>query len=287
MARIAFLGLGAMGSRMAARLVEAGHKVAVWNRTPGRHGLLVDLGADAARTAREAVDGAEFVVTMVRDDVASADLWLDDSHGVLDVLGPSAVGIECSTISVGHARNLAHAFDKQGREFTEAPLAGSRPQAEAGQLIFFAGGSERTVALVEPILKAMGSDVFHVGQPGAGATAKLMVNASLGVQFALMGELIGFAHISGVDPATVLQAFGATSVCSPAVKAATEAMLADHFPPSFPIDLVAKDFGLLAQSVSACDGIAPVSQAAGAVYRQGLDAGLGADNIAGIVQLYR
>lgn len=287
MARIAFLGLGAMGSRMAARLVQAGHEVTVWNRTPGRHGLLVDLGADAARSAREAVDGAEFVFSMVRDDAASAELWLDDKHGALDVLDPSAVGVECSTISVGHARDLAHAFDKQGREFTEAPLAGSRPQAEAGQLVFFAGGSERTVALVEPILRSMGSDVFHVGQPGAGATAKLMVNASLGVQFALMGELIGFAHKSGVDVATAMEAFGATSVCSPAVKAASGAMQADRFPPSFPIDLVAKDFGLLAQSVSACDGKAPVSQAAGVVYRQGLDAGLGDNNIAGIAQLYR
>lgn len=287
MARIAFLGLGVMGSRMAAKLIEAGHDVSVWNRTRGRDGLLVELGATAVQTPQAAVDKAEFVFSMVRDDSASAALWFGERLGVLDAMATNAVGIECSTISVGHAGRLADEFGKAGRTLIEAPVAGSRPQAEAGQLIFFAGGSADQVALVEPILMAMGSNVFHVGNHGAGATAKLMVNASLGVQLALMGELINFAGKSGADIPKILEAFAATSVCSPAVKATSNAMLGDSFPPSFPIDLVAKDFGLLSDSATLCDCKVPVSQATGAVFQNGLDQGLGADNITGIVQLYR
>ncbi len=287
MARIAFLGSGAMGSRMAVKLIEAGHHVTVWNRTPDKFAPVVDRGAKPAKTARQAVDGADFAFSMVRDDAASSELWLDDAEGVVGALAPETVGIECSTISVGHAGKLAEAFNRGGRTLIEAPLAGSRPQAEVGQLIFFAGGSESALSAAEPVLRAMGSEVFHVGAHGAGATVKLMVNAFLGAQIALMGELISFARKSGVDSATALRAFGATSVCSPAVKATSPAMLADSFPPSFPIDLVAKDFGLLSQSASLCECDVPISQATGAVYRHGLKAGLGADNITGIVQLYR
>lgn len=286
MTRVAFLGLGAMGSRMAAKLIEVGHDVTVWNRTPDRGGALAAQGATVRSSPRAAAEGAAVVFSMVRDDAASAAVWLDEARGALGGLAAEAVAVECSTLSLEHVRSLAEAFAARGRAFLDAPLAGSRPQAEAGQLIFFVGGPMAALERVRPLLEVMGGAAHHAGEAGAGAAVKLMVNALFGVQLAVLGELIGFAGKAGLDPARAMEILGATPVCSPAAKGAAGAMLAGAFAPAFPIDLVAKDFGLVAQSAQAVAAEVPVSAAAGDVFRQGVAQGLGADNITGIVQLY-
>lgn len=286
MTRIAFLGLGAMGSRMAAKLIEAGHDVTVWNRTPDRGAALAAQGATVAPTPGAAAEGAAVVFSMVRDDAASEAVWFDETRGALGGLAAEAVAVECSTLSLKHVRSLAEAFEARGQAFLDAPLAGSRPQAEAGQLIFLVGGRMAALERARPMLEVMGGAVHHAGEAGAGAAVKLMVNALFGTQLALLGELIGFAGKAGLDPARAMEILGATPVCSPAAKGAAGAMLAGAFAPAFPIDLVAKDFGLVAQSAQAVAAEVPVCAATGAVFRQGVAQGLGADNITGIVQLY-
>ncbi len=286
MARIAFLGLGAMGARMASVLVQAGHDLTVWNRTRGRTEALRAAGAVEATTPRAAADGADAVIAMVRDDAASRHVWLDDETGALAGLGPQAVGIDCSTLSVGHVRALAGAFADRNRAFLDAPVAGSRPQAEAGALIFLVGGPAAAVAQVQPLLNVMGGAVHHAGDTGAGATLKLMVNALFGAQLAQMAELIGFAAKAGIDAAKAVEIIGATPVCSPAAKLSAQAMLAAAFAPAFPIDLVAKDFGLVDRSAAEVSADLPVSRAAGTVFAEGVARGFGGDNITGIAQLY-
>ncbi len=285
MTRIAVLGLGAMGSRMAARLIDAGFQVTVWNRTPARADTLVERGATVAGSPGEAADGADVVLSMVRDDAASRRVWLDD--GALSALKPGAVGLECSTLSVPFVRELARAFDEADRAFLDAPLAGSRPQAEAGQLIFLAGGHADTVDRVRPVLDPLAAAVHHAGHHGAGATVKLMVNALFGAQLGLMAELTGFAEKSGVDPTSAIEIIGATPVCSPAARVGAQAMLAGAWAPAFPIDLVAKDFALLERSAADASASVPLSDCAGMVYTGGVERGFGGDNITGIVQLYR
>jgi len=286
MAKLAFLGLGAMGSRMAAKLLEAGHQVTVWNRTAGRSQALADAGAVVAATPRAAATGADVVFAMVRDDAASRQVWLDAETGALAGLEQGAVGVDCSTLSVDHVRALAGAFGQAGYDFLDAPLAGSRPQAEAGQLIFLVGGAGPVLARVRPVLDAMAAAVHHAGDNGAGAAVKLMVNALFGVQLATMAELIGLARKAGLDAAAAVEIVAATPVCSPAAKAAAGAMLAGAFAPAFPIDLVAKDFGLVADAAAGVEATVPVSAAAQAVYEAGVADGIGDDNITGIVQLY-
>ncbi|MEM1139919.1 MAG: NAD(P)-dependent oxidoreductase [Pseudomonadota bacterium] len=287
MTALAFLGLGAMGSRMAARLLEAGHDLTVWNRSDGPAADLEAAGAKRAQTPRAAASGAEVVFAMVRDDAASARVWLDEADGALDGLKDGAVGVDCSTLSVPFVHKLSAAFVAQGRPLLDAPVAGSRPQAEAAQLIFLAGGEAAQVEAVRPLLSAMGGAVHHAGAQGAGATVKLMVNAMLGTQLALMGELIGFADKAGIDAKTAIEIVGSIPVCSPAAKLASEAMLKGAFAPAFPIDLVAKDFDLIRETAGAFAADIPLANAAGAVYRHAEDAGYADDNITGVVQLYR
>lgn len=268
--KIGFLGQGAMGSRMAARLVAAGHDVTVWNRTPVPGG---------AATIGAAVAGADVVMSRLRDDAASAEVWGE----ALPVMEAGALGIESSTIGVAAARMLHEAAAANGIAFLDAPIAGSRPQAEAGQLIFMVGGDMAVLERVEPVLMAMGGAVHHAGGPGAGSAVKLMVNSLFAAQVALIAELLGMAAGAGIDVARAVEILGATPVASPAAKGAAGAMLARNFAPAFPIDLVAKDLGLALGSGPDL----PVTRAVEQVFRAGIAEGLARDNITGIVQRYR
>jgi 3-hydroxyisobutyrate dehydrogenase-like beta-hydroxyacid dehydrogenase len=268
--KIAYLGQGAMGARMAARLVAAGHEVRVWNRTPVAGGVA---------TIGRAVQGAEVVITSLRDDAAAEAVWDQAMPG----MDRGAMGIETSTISPGTARALHQAAATRGLAFLDAPVAGSRPQAEAGQLIFLAGGEAATLALAEPVLLAMGGAVHHAGDAGAGSAVKLMVNTLFAAQVAVLGELFGMARAMQIDLPRAIQILGATPVASPAAKAAAAGMLSRSFAPAFPIDLVAKDMAVALQTAA----VLPVTRAVAGVFREAIAEGLGEENITAVVQRYR
>ncbi len=287
MAKIAFLGLGAMGSRMAANVLKAGHELTVWNRTPDACQPVADLGAAVADTPRAAVAQADFAVSMVRDDAAADQVWLDAECGALAGLRTGAVGIDCSTLTIAATRTLADRFGAAERGFLDAPVAGSRPQADAAQLIFLVGGCAEVLSAAGPILMTMGSSVHHVGPAGSGTTLKLAVNALLGVQVAALAEIIGFFDRAGLNGATAIDILGSTPVCSPAAKAAAASMLSGVFPALFPADLMAKDFGNLLATAGAVAASMPVAAAVYDVFAGAVRHGLGADNLTGIIRLYR
>jgi 3-hydroxyisobutyrate dehydrogenase len=243
MKTIAFLGLGAMGSRMATHLIKAGHELTAWNRSPEATQALASLGSKVAAHPRDAARGADIVISMVRDDLAAQSVWLDPTHGALGGIRRDAIAIECSTLTVGTMAEIAHAATARGVRFIDAPVAGSRPQAEAAQLIFMAGGAAADIAEAEPVLKTMGSSVQHAGDTGAGAAVKLLVNALFASQVAAMGELLGFARKLGLDPQRVLDILASTPTLSPAAKGASLGMLAKNYAPQFPIELARKDMG--------------------------------------------
>lgn len=285
MARIGFLGLGAMGSRMAARLLAAGHDLTVWNRSPDAAARLTRSGARMAKTPRAAAMRQDFVFSMLRDDTAAAGVWLGDD-GALSGMAPDAVGVECSTLSLPGVRHLAQAFATAGRDLVEAPLAGSRPQAEAGSLIFLAGGEAGPIDRLRPVLLAMGSALHHAGPCGAGCLAKLHVNAMFGAGLAVTAEFIGLIRKAGLDPAPILAAWAETPVAAPALKLAAPGMLGDSFPPAFPIDLVAKDFAMMQRSATGAGAAMPVTKELGQIFAAARDEGLGDLNATGIVRRY-
>lgn len=287
MARVAFLGLGAMGSRMAANLIAAGHDLSVWNRDPAKAAALVAEGAVLAATPAEAVRDAEFALSMVRDDQVSRQVWTDPGGGALAAMRAGAMAIDCSTLSLEWTRALAQACAARGRSFVEAPLAGSRPQAEARALIFFVGGKPEAVEAVRPLLGNMGAAVHHAGGVGAGAAMKLAVNTLLTVQAALLGELIaGFAR-TGIDPAHGVGMLAATPVCAPAAKALAEMMLKGAYAPLFPITLAEKDLGYAQAAFGGAEGaLAPITTAARTVFQAAVAAGYGADHISGVARLH-
>lgn len=283
MTTIAFLGLGAMGSRMASRLLDAGHDVTVWNRDPARAEVLAARGATMAATPRAAAQGAEVVFAMVRDDAASRAVWLDPQTGALDAMAPGAVAVECSTLTVAHVQALAAAAHGRRLGFVDAPVAGSRPQAEAGQLIFLTGADPEMVEAVRPLLATMGAAVLEAGPAGAGSALKLAVNALLGIQVAALGELMAMLQACGIEAARAADLLGQTPVTSPAAKGAMASMVAGAWAANFPVELVAKDFA----NLSATAGRPlPVSDAAAGVYASALAQGLGGEQLTAVRKLY-
>ena len=240
--RIAFLGLGIMGSGMAGRLLDTGARLTIFNRTAERAAPLAARGAIVAATPRDAVSDAEIVFSMVADDAASHDVW-DGGNGALAGVRPGTVIVECSTVTVGRITDLAESARRIGCELVDAPVTGSKLQAAAGELFFLVGGSEQAVARIRPALDAMGKSVEHLGPVGSGALVKLINNFLAGVQAASLAEAIAIIERSTLDRRQTIGAIVNGSPGSPVMKTLASRILADDFSPNFYLHLLAKDLG--------------------------------------------
>ncbi|HEY6740600.1 MAG TPA: NAD(P)-dependent oxidoreductase [Actinopolymorphaceae bacterium] len=198
---IAFLGLGRMGSLMARRLVGAGHRVTVWNRTPARTAPLVAAGAVAARTPAEAAAARDLVITMLRDPaavqavVAAADLTGETTLVEMSTIGPTAVA------------RLRAALPDSVR-LVDAPVLGTLPQARGGDLGILAGGAADDIARVTPVLDVLGN-VRHVGPLGTAAATKLVVNAGMIASMTVLSEVVTLGSELDLDTTAVLDALSA------------------------------------------------------------------------------
>ncbi len=285
MKNIAFLGLGAMGARMAAHVLAAGYQVTVWNRTKSRADELVESGAKWADSPRVAAQDADVVIAMVRDDQASEDVWLNPETGAFAGMKSEAIAIDSSTLSVNWVKSLNEQAKQRGIEFLEAPVSGSRPQADAAQLVYLVGGEESTYQRCLELLNSMGAVINYTGEVGNGALAKLCTNTMLGMQVATLAELISMLQRQdGADVAKIMQALSTTSSWSPAAGGVSMAMLNNMFAPMFPVELIEKDFRYTLEST---EHKSPVIEAAQGVFREGIDSGIGGENMTAVIKLYQ
>lgn len=286
MTKVAVLGLGAMGRRMVRRLAAAKLELVVWSRS-GAPSDLADLGLRVASSPRDAATGADLVLSMVTDDPASRAVWLTPDVGAIEGVGHGTLAIECSTLTPEWVVALRAQVEAKGARFLDAPVVGSRPQAEAGALVHLVGGDATDLERARPVLAAMSNAIHHLGATPAGAVAKLAANSLFGVQVALVGELLGFARAAGLDPKRLVGALGGLPILSGAAKVAADAMLADKFAAMFPIELVAKDFRYAAQAAEGAGAHVPLTRQAGEVFAAAAASGLGAENITAVAKHYR
>ena len=240
MSKIAFLGLGQMGAPMATRLLGAGHRVTVWDRTPERAEPLVDRGATAAASPGEAAAGVDVAITMLATPEA-VDQVLFGPDGLAPALGPGQLYVDMSTIGPSAFRSIAARLP-QGVAALDAPVRGSVPEATAGTLHVFVGASDEDLERVRPFLEALG-DVRHVGAPGAGQAMKLVVNMTLGVPIVALGEALALARSLGLDRGQALDVL-AESPIGPIVAAKRANVEAGRYPANFKLRHAAKDLRL-------------------------------------------
>lgn len=285
MSKVAFLGLGAMGSRMAANLLKAGHDLTVWNLMPEAADKLVASGAKTTATPREAAEGNDFVMAMVSDDEASREVWLDATNGALAGMKARAIAIECSTLTPGWILELAGAMSKANVALLDAMVSGSTPQADSAQLIFLVGGDARSLERAEPVLKKLGSSIQHAGPVGTGAFAKLTTNALMGVQLTALAELIGMLKRQSLDPKQVLDAVSATAMWNPHLTRDAESMLTENFQTLFSVKLLEKDLGYTVKTAGG-DAWVPTVSAVRHVFQRAIDQNLGNLNMTAVVKLF-
>jgi len=271
---------------MATRLLRAGHTVAVYNRSSSPISSPVAAGAVHGKTPRMAAQAAEIVIAMVRDNEASRAIWCDDDEGALKGLDRGAIAIESSTLTPGWVSELAARVQTTGAAFLEAPVVGSRPQADSGQLIHLVGGDNDVFDRAKGILSALGGVAHHIGPIGTAAMLKLAVNTLFGTQVVAIAEMLALLRGSGCDPAALAEVLSSLPVTSPAAKGALSLMLAKSDAPLFPIDLVEKDFTYSLGHADAASLTLPVTAAVHARFAKAKAVGLAASNITAVARLY-
>ena len=285
MSKTGFIGLGAMGSRIAANLLKAGHEVTVFDLDPEAVKKLASSGAESATSPREAAKGNEFVFTMVPNDQISKEVWLDADKGALAGMEPEAVGIEMSTVTPAWIRELGETVSKAGFAFLEGPVSGSTPQAESAQLVFLIGGDAAALQHAEPVLKVLSSSIQLAGPIGAGALAKLITNTFMGVELTTLAEMIGMLKKQPVDPKQVLKAVAGTPLWNAHLTTDADSMLSGDFEAHFPIKLLVKDLGYSIKTAGGEASVPTVSAALG-VFRNAINDNLGSLNMTAVVQLF-
>ncbi len=249
---IAFIGLGSMGSGIAANLVKAGHDVTVWNRSPGKAADLVAAGAREAGTAAEAVADATVAFSILADDAALLAV-LRGEGGLLKGLPERALHVSLSTISVATADRVAREHAEHGQRYLSAPVFGRPIAAAAGQLSIVAAGAAGDIDEAEPYFKAMGPKLFRVGEtPSAANLVKLCGNFMILSAIETMGEAMTLAAKGGVPKAMLHEVMTNTLFDAPPYKNYGRMIVEDHYQPvGFKAPLGLKDMRLVGDSAAA------------------------------------
>src|ERR1700730_13003010 len=205
MTRVAFIGLGRMGHGMAGRYLDCGLTVAVWNRRKGKADDLIARAVRWAASPADAADGADAIVTMVADDEASRAVWLG-KDGAVRTAKPGTLAIECSTVSYGHALELARELRESGLVYIDSPVTGLPDAAASGKLTLLVGAEPADLERARPYLTPLSTTVRHFGAVGNGTVYKLINNLMGAIQIAGIAEGLAIAEQAGLDMKLVLEA---------------------------------------------------------------------------------
>lgn len=280
---VAILGLGIMGSGMAARLLSADFPLAVYNRNREKCVPLGAAGAFVAPTPRDAASRAEIVLSMVADDAASRDLWLGES-GALKGASPGSVLIESSTLSVDWVRTLAAEAVERECKFLDAPVTGTKPHAASGELLFLVGGSVEVLQEARPVFSVLGRDVIHLGPIGSGAMMKLVNNFLCGVEAASFAEALRLVDAGGLDRAKAISILTGGAPGSGILKRMAEREASNDFTAVFALQWMAKDLAYAIDAASSKGVPLPVATASLSVFRQAMELGYGGEDFAAVIK---
>ncbi|SEP94510.1 NAD(P)-dependent oxidoreductase [Microlunatus flavus] len=282
--RVAVLGTGVMGTGMVRSLRRAGLEVNAWNRSPDKAEPLAADGARVCTSAAEAVGDADLVVLMLFDTEAVLAVMAE----ALPAAEHGPVWVQSSTIGLDGTEAAADLASRFGAPFVDAPVLGTKQPAEQGALVFLAAGAEELRERVAPAFEAMGSKTIWVGEePGRGSALKLACNAFVGTLTAAVGQSVALAGQLGIDPRLFLEALDGGASDSPYVHVKGAMMIDGDYPPSFALDGVRKDFGLIAEAERRSGTATTLTDAVLACFDAAADEGHGADDMAAVVTGFR
>lgn len=290
MPSVAFIGLGNMGGPMAKNLIKAGHAVTVFDLVPAACADLQEAGADVAQSAAAAIEGKDYVISMLPAGKHVAGTYLGDD-GLLSKLDGSTTVLDCSTIDAATAREVGEAAAAAGIGFMDSPVSGGVAAAAAGTLAFMCGGSAEAFAKAKIILADMGKNIFHAGPAGAGQVAKGCNNMLLAIHMIGSAEALEMGARNGLDPKVLSEIMLASSgrnwsleVYNPYPGVMETAPASNDYRPGFMTDLMAKDLGLALEIAEQSGVNNQMGKLAKALYNKHQDEGNGQRDFSSILE---
>jgi 3-hydroxyisobutyrate dehydrogenase-like beta-hydroxyacid dehydrogenase len=287
MTSVGFLGLGIMGSRMAANLQREGFAVTAWTRTAGKAQAWADEheGARVAATPAAAAAGADIVISMVVDG-AQVETILLGEDGAVESAPDQTLFIDMSTIAPADARRIGAALAQRGHAFLDAPVTGSSPKAQSGTLTIMAGGEAAAFARAQPAFAAMGETIVHVGDLGHGQVIKLINNAVSAANAATLAQALVMGAGTGVDLGALIEILGAGSASSTMVTLKAEPMRQHAYDTLFKTDHMLKDVRLCVEEAQAAGVPFPAANAARDALVAAVGRGYGEADFSSIVEAF-
>jgi 3-hydroxyisobutyrate dehydrogenase-like beta-hydroxyacid dehydrogenase len=284
MTKIAFLGLGIMGSRMAANLARAGHELTVWNRTAvTADEFAAAHSVTAAPTPAQAAAGSELVFTMVVDGPQVRDVLLGE-EGAAHGAAPGTIFVDSSTIGPAWTLELGESLEQKGFTLLDAPVTGSSPKAQDGTLTFMVGATEREFETVRPALEAMGSLIVRCGERGQGQMVKLLNNAIAVSNAATLAQALVVARRAGADMDALVEVLASGAAGSTMVDLKARPMLAHDFTALFKLEHMLKDVALCLEEGRRMQVPFPSAAYAQELLIAGMARGRGSEDFAAIVE---
>ena len=278
MSTVAFIGLGAMGSRMAMNLHAAGYKLRVYNRDKAKARPFADKGIEVCDSPAAAARGAEFVCSIVSDDSATREVMLGGEGGkggVFSAAAPGTIVLDSSTNTPAMSREAARAAAAKGIIYLDAPVSGSLVQAQGKELVILVGGDKAAFDKAQPVLLAMGRMVRRIGDTGAGATLKLINNMLTATLTAAIGEGAQMAEAANLDRDAAMEVLNEGAAGSRAMKTKLPKMFKRDFSPQFQLELMDKDLRYFLALAQELDRPAPIASLVRSQYQAARRAQLG------------
>jgi 3-hydroxyisobutyrate dehydrogenase-like beta-hydroxyacid dehydrogenase len=278
---IGFLGLGIMGQGMVKNLVASGHQVTAWNRSP------VDveaLGAKRAESIKDAVSGFDYVMYCLADDKAVEDVVLAEG-GVMTHVSEGSIVIDLSTINPLTSAKESQAYAAKGIRFLDAPVFGSKGEANSGGLWIIVGGNKETFDEAQEVLAPISETTHYMGQSGNGTKMKLVGNLIVASQLEALGEALTLAKKAGLELQDVLDVLRVTDFKSPIFDGVGAAVLADDYSPSFALKLMLKDANLIKTFADSLSSPIPSTEVTRSVIAEAVDKGWGEENASALIKV--
>ncbi len=284
--RVGFVGLGTMGSAMAANLARAGYHLTVWNRTPGRAQALRDLGATEVDSPRDVASRSDVVLACLTDSPQVGEV-LFGAEGLAEGFARGSLFIDCSTISPASAREFASRLAELGVAMIDAPVSGGSEGAVAGTLTVMVGGEAADVERAHGVLNAVGRTVTHLGPIGSGQVAKAVNQVILCGTYLGVAEGIVLAMKAGMDPEVVVGALAGGAAGSWVLQNRSERMINDTYPLGFKLALHRKDMGIALELSRSVGAVLPVACLAATIEDGLLAQGHGDDDNSALARAIR
>ncbi len=274
MSTVAFIGLGAMGSRMAMNLHAAGFKLKVYNRDKAKSKPFADKGIEVCASPADAAKGAEFVCSIVSDDVATREVMMG-ANGVFSSVAAGAIVLDSSTNTPAMAREAAKAAAAKGAIYLDAPVSGSLAQAQGKELVILVGGDKAAFDKAQPVLLGMGRMVRRIGDTGAGATLKLINNMLSASLTAAIAEAALAAEAANLDREATMEVLAEGAAGSRLMKTKLPKIFKRDFVPQFQLELMDKDLRYFLALAQELDRPAPIASLVRSQYQAAKRAQLG------------